>query len=173
MLIRAADLDDVDELASCIVTSWLQAHEHQIPLHLWQRRRENWTVDASAAAWKRTLLEIGAEAQLGSHVLVATESERIVGLVAGIVDDGGAGEVIALYVGPEHQHRGVGKRLLEASFDALSAAGASTVRIVVLAANLPARRFYERLGGSEAGSAEVDEDEEVLPAIVYTWFLDE
>jgi hypothetical protein len=42
---------------------------------------------------------------------------------------------------------------------------------VVLAANAPARRFYEHMGGGEAGSAEIDEDGEVLPATAYSWPL--
>jgi len=171
MLLRAAHLDDVDGLASCIVASWLQAHQHQIPCRLWERRRRTWTVDVSASAWKRTLLDIAAQADARSHVLVATESEEIVGLVTGTVDDEGEGEVHALYIAPGHQRRGVGQQLLATSFETFRAAGASSAKIVVLEANLPARRFYERLGGCEAGSGEVHEEEEVVPAIVYTWSL--
>ena len=171
MLVRDADLADADGLASCIVTSWLEAHQHQIPRDLWEHRRENWTVEVSAAAWNRTLQEIATEAAVRSHVLVATESEMIVGLVMGTVDNGGEGEVDALYVAPDHQGRGVGRRLLAASFERLRAAGAENARVVVLAANAPARQFYEHLGGSEAGSVELDEDDEVLPATAYLWRL--
>jgi len=173
MLVRDADLADVDGLASCIVASWLEAHQHQLPRELWERRRENWTVEVSAAAWNRTLLEIATEAAVRSHVLVATESESemIVGLVMGTVNESGEGEVDALYVAPEHQGRGVGRRLLSASFERLRAAGAENARVVVLAANAPAQQFYEHMGGSEAGSVELDEDHELLPAIAYLWPL--
>jgi ribosomal protein S18 acetylase RimI-like enzyme len=171
MLVRDADLADVDGLASCIVASWLEAHHDQIPPELWERRRETWTVEVSAAAWNRTLLEIATEAAVRSHVLVATESEMIVGLVMGTMDESGEGEVDALYVAPDHQGRGVGRRLLSASFERLRAAGAENARVVVLAANAPARQFYEHMGGGEAGSAEIDEDGEVLPATAYSWPL--
>jgi len=171
MLVRDADRADVDGLASCIVTSWLQAHRHQVPHDLWERRREDWTVDVSAAAWDRTLAEIAASARVRSHVLVATDSATVVGLVMGTVGDHRDGEVNALYVLPEHQGRGVGRQLLLASFDRLWATGARSVSIVVLAANAPARRFYERMGGSEAGPAEVEEDDDFLPAVAYTWPL--
>jgi ribosomal protein S18 acetylase RimI-like enzyme len=175
MLVRDADLADVDGLASCIVASWLEAHQHQIPRELWERRRENWTVEVSAAAWNRTLQEIATEAAVRSHVLVATESESesemIVGLVMGTVNESSEGEVDALYVAPGHQGRGVGRRLLSASFEQLRAEGAENARVVVLAANAPARQFYEHLGGSEAGSVELDEDDEFLPATAYLWRL--
>ena len=141
---------------------------------LWERRRENWTVEVSAAAWNRTLLEIATDAAVRSHVLVATESESaemIVGLVMGTVNGSGEGEVDALYVAPEHQCRGVGRRLLSASFERLRAAGVENARVVVLAANAPARQFYEHMGGSEAGSVELDEDDELLPATAYLWRL--
>ena len=172
MEVRTAGLDDAQGLASCIVPSWLEAHRHQIPNHLWDRRRRNWTEDVSAAAWRRTLAEIATEAPARSHVLVATESEAIVGLAAGTVNGANAGAVEALYVVPAHQRGGVGRRLLEASFDALRSAGASSVSIVVLAANVPARRFYERVGGREVGATDVDEDGVALPAVTYEWALD-
>jgi ribosomal protein S18 acetylase RimI-like enzyme len=87
------------------------------------------------------------------------------------VNESGEGEVDALYVAPEHQGRGVGRRLLSASFERFRAAGAENARVVVLAANAPARQFYELMGGSEAGSVELDEDHELLPATAYLWPL--
>jgi len=171
MEVRTADPDDADGLASCIVPTWLEAHRDQIPSHLWNRRQQTWTVDVSASGWKRLLTAIASEAQSRSHVIVATESEMIVGLVAGTVDDDRQGEVNALYVLPHHQRQGVGRRLLLSSFESLLNAGASSVSVVVLGANAPARQFYEDLGGSEVGSTQVDEDDEVLPAVIYRWAL--
>jgi len=173
MEVRTADLNDADGLASCIVPTWLEAHRNQIPHHLWNRRQQTWTVDVSASAWKRLLSGIDSEAESRSHVVVATESEMIVGLVAGTVDGDGHGEVSALYVLPRHQRRGVGRRLLSSSLETLFDAGASSVSVVVLEANAPARQFYENLGGIEVGSTDVDEDNEVLPAVIYRWTLDE
>lgn len=173
MEVRIADPNDADGLASCIVPTWLKAHRDQIPRHLWNRRQQTWTVDVSAAAWERLLFGIASEAESRSHVIVAIESGMIVGLVAGTVDDDGQGEVSALYVLPGYQRRGVGRRLLSTSFETLLNAGASSVSVVVLEANAPARQFYENLGGSEVGSTEVDEDDEVLPAVICSWTLDE
>ncbi len=47
--------------------------------------------------------------------------------------------------------------------------GASGVEVAVLAANVPARRFYEALGASYLGPAELDEDGESLTGAIYEW----
>ena len=56
------------------------------------------------------------------------------------------GEVFTLYVAPDWQNQGIGRRLLIALFRRLVAAGRQSAIIWVLRDN-PARFFYERLGG--------------------------
>jgi ribosomal protein S18 acetylase RimI-like enzyme len=172
MEIRTATPVDAEGLAACLVPSWLEAHRDQIPAHLWERRRRGWTVRDSAAAWKRTLIEISSESSPRSHVFVATEAGAVLGLVMGTVGGEGRGEVNALYVVPERQRHGIGRQLLSASLETLGGAGASSVEVVVLAANAPARRFYEALGARDLGPTEVDEDGEPLPGTIYEWPLD-
>jgi ribosomal protein S18 acetylase RimI-like enzyme len=58
------------------------------------------------------------------------------------------GEVFTLYVAPDWQNQGVGRRLLLAMFERLAAQGYGAVVIWVLRDN-PARFFYQRLGGRE------------------------
>ncbi len=169
MEVRTATPADAESMATCIVPSWLDAHRGQIPTHLWERRRKEWTVSDSAAAWERTLSEISAEASARSHIYVATESGAVVGLVMGTLGPDGRGAIDALYVASERQGHGIGRRLLSASLDAFRSAGASGVEAVVLAANKPARRFYEVLGGSYLGPAELDEEGELLPGAIYEW----
>src|ERR1700730_5675385 len=56
-----------------------------------------------------------------------------------------AGEVFTLYVAPDWQNQGVGRRLLIALFRRLVAVGRSSAIVWVLRDN-PSRCFYERLG---------------------------
>lgn len=58
------------------------------------------------------------------------------------------GEVFTLYVAPDWQNQGVGRRLLLALFERLAAQGHGSAVIWVLREN-PARFFYQRLGGKE------------------------
>ena len=56
------------------------------------------------------------------------------------------GEVYTLYVAPEQQNRGIGRRLLAAGLEALAGRNAPRAFLWVLRDN-PARFFYERAGG--------------------------
>src|SRR6516162_8632884 len=60
-----------------------------------------------------------------------------------------AGEVFTLYVGPDWQNRGIGRRLLLSLFRRLNACGRNSAIVWVLRDN-PSRFFYERLGGRQA-----------------------
>ena len=56
------------------------------------------------------------------------------------------GEIYTLYVRPEHQERGIGRRLMAAAFAAMVEKGYGRSFLWVLRDN-PARYFYERIGG--------------------------
>ena len=58
------------------------------------------------------------------------------------------GEVFTLYVAPDWQNRGIGRRLLIALFRRLVAAGRRSAILWVLREN-PSRFFYERLGAQQ------------------------
>lgn len=62
--------------------------------------------------------------------------------------EGGAnvGEIYTLYVRPEFQERGIGRKLLHAAFTAMVDKGYGCSFLWVLRDN-PARFFYERMGG--------------------------
>lgn len=59
-----------------------------------------------------------------------------------------AGEVFTLYVAPDWQNQGIGRRLLLALFARLAEQGRNSAVIWVLRDN-PSRFFYRRLGGRE------------------------
>src|SRR6266581_6844374 len=59
-----------------------------------------------------------------------------------------AGEVFTLYVAPDWQNQGIGRRLLLALFERLVDQGCGSAIIWVLRDN-PGRFFYQRLGGQE------------------------
>jgi len=60
------------------------------------------------------------------------------------------GEVYTLYVEPDFQNQGLGRRLLDAMFRQLHADGHDTAVLWMLAEN-PTRFFYEGLGGAVVG----------------------
>ena len=88
-------------------------------------------------------------------VLVAEAQDLPGGRIIGFGSCGRArgdparGEIFTLYVTPDWQGRGIGRRLLAALFQALDDGGLKTAVVWVLRAN-PARFFYEALGGVRA-----------------------
>jgi ribosomal protein S18 acetylase RimI-like enzyme len=86
--------------------------------------------------------------------LVAEMGGKIVGVavLALLPDD--AGEVVALYVKPACQGRGIGRALWDGSMEVFKERGCVEAQVWVLAQNAPAIRFYERQGCVLMGEGE-------------------
>lgn len=83
-------------------------------------------------------------------------------------DPGFTAEVFTLYVGPDWQNRGIGRRLLLAMFGRLVAQGHRTAVIWVLREN-PSRFFYQRLSGKEVRQKLLPFNGMQVPASGYGW----
>jgi len=79
-----------------------------------------------------------------------------------------AGEVFTLYVAPDWQNQGIGRRLLIALFRRLVAMGRSSAIIWVLRDN-PSRFFYERLGGRLVRHKRLGVAAATVEAVAYGW----
>jgi ribosomal protein S18 acetylase RimI-like enzyme len=79
-----------------------------------------------------------------------------------------AGEVFTLYVAPDWQNQGIGKRLLIALFERLVAQGCHSAIIWVLREN-PARFFYQRLGGRDVRHRNFVVGGQRIEAAGYAW----
>lgn len=176
MRIRPAVQDDAAALGRVTVTSWLSAHEGQMPDEAWRRRVSDWTPEVSAKGWGRVLLDQAVGDTLRDVLLVADDEGQLVGLVYGRPaddhDPAVTAEVSALYVDPTCRGQGIGAALLRTAALELSRLGFTTIRLEVLSANLPARAFYEHLGGREIGEGTFDEDGHLLPVTIYEWSAD-
>jgi ribosomal protein S18 acetylase RimI-like enzyme len=139
--IRAAVPSDAAAIAEVYVETWRAAYAGILPDHALVRM----SVASQIRQW-RSLLNAGDAA------LVVTDGADIVGF-------GGygpnrernlpySGEVYTLYVSPDYQNQGLGRRLLRAMFDGLQSDGHESAIIWVLAQN-PSRFFYERQGGAK------------------------
>jgi ribosomal protein S18 acetylase RimI-like enzyme len=78
------------------------------------------------------------------------------------------GEVFTLYVAPDWQNQGIGRRLLLSMFAHLVAQGHGAAVIWVLREN-PARFFYQRLGGKEVRRKLLPFNGAQVPACGYGW----
>jgi ribosomal protein S18 acetylase RimI-like enzyme len=160
--IRPARPSEAGAIAGLDVETWRETYPGMLPerflVGLSRRRRE--------IAWREAILiEPG-------DVLVAVDGG---GAVLGFGSCGSnrgdrsyAGEVFTLYVGPDWQNRGIGRRLLCALFARLVAKGRTSAIIWVLAAN-PSRFFYARLGGREVSRKRFPVGGALVEAAGYGW----
>src|SRR6267378_531283 len=79
-----------------------------------------------------------------------------------------AGEVFTLYVAPDWQNQGIGRRLLIALFRRLVAVGRSSAIVWVLRDN-PSRFFYERLGARQVRQKTLAFAGSAVEAVGYGW----
>jgi GNAT superfamily N-acetyltransferase len=174
MRVRAAVVDDAPAMGRVMVASWLSAHRGQLPDAAWQKRAEAWTPDVSAQGWARAFADRADHRASRDVLLVAVDDAGgVIALVSGTPADGDAlssiAEINALYVLPGRRGQGIGRSLLQAAAARLAELGFSTLHIGVLTANLPARRFYEAMGGREIGQRTFDEEGYLLPVTIYAW----
>lgn len=78
-------------------------------------------------------------------------------------------ELYAIYVHPDHMHRGRGRTLIAAIAQALAALGHKNLCLWVLAGNRSGRGFYDRCQGQLTGESNITIDGKAYPQVAYTW----
>lgn len=78
-------------------------------------------------------------------------------------------ELYAIYVHPERFGRGAGRAMLDAVVHELGTLGHKTMCVWVLTENRRARAFYERMGATLAGEANITLDGRAYPQVAYGW----
>ena len=79
-----------------------------------------------------------------------------------------SGEVYTLYVLPDWQNQGIGRRLLTGLFEELAAKGAHSAFLWVLSRN-PTRFFYEAMGGEPVAERQENFAGATLDETAYAW----
>jgi ribosomal protein S18 acetylase RimI-like enzyme len=151
--VRAATLDDADDIVRINVHGWQRAYAGIVPDDV---------LDAMEVTGRAERYRHRMRHPDNFQHLVATDDGRVVGYVClgnyRLGQDNGAvhrfaGEILAIYVDPPRWGTGAGRALMDAALARLAARGFQQVRLWVLAANHQARRFYERAGFTLDGAA--------------------
>ena len=109
-------------------------------LAFWERAAENADRPADSAGAVTRLVARDPDA-----LLLVLDGERIVGaLIVGW--DGRRSHLYRLAVDPDRRREGIGRALLDAAEQRLSAAGAGRIDAMVLESNQPARELWSRAG---------------------------
>jgi GNAT superfamily N-acetyltransferase len=129
--------DDAPALAEILYDIWRDGYWRLVGLPI-ESRGLDWYREQVAPIWS------GA-------VIAAGHSDAPVGFcacVGDLLDD--------LWVARGHQGRGIGRLLLTAGEERIAASGHAEARLECIAANAPARRFYERAGWRAVRDYEFD-----------------
>ena len=124
----------------------------------------------SEAVWSAAI----AADRPGACLLVAeTAEDEVVGFAYGAPEREGKpvyrGEIFAIYVLQAYQRQGAGRRLFSAAARRLHKAGFDAFLLWVLKDNLPARQFYESLGGAYLAEKTITIGGTDLVEVSYGW----
>ena len=78
------------------------------------------------------------------------------------------GELYAIYLLPEFQRKGVGRRLFDLGVEFFLSRGISSMYLLALEAS-PYRKFYEKMGGRVVGRKQVELGGVSYDELIYGW----
>lgn len=165
--VRRAQAGDARGIAEVHVGAWRETYRDIVP----GAYLDGLSVDEREAMWSR----LEAHAPDGhSFAFVAEDgSGRVVGFASGGPRRDGpddyAGELYAIYLQGEAQGRGIGQRLAAAVARELATRGMRSMLLWVFRDNLPARRFYEALGGTFLTSQQFEIQGRAMTEVAYGW----
>jgi ribosomal protein S18 acetylase RimI-like enzyme len=162
-MVRRAGLEDAGAIARVHVDAWRTTYVGLLPA--------DFLASLSAAhygeRWRRVI------GDRSSRVFVVEEEGEVVGFASGGRERAGenrfAGELHSIYVVSGAQGRGHGRELVRAVAGALREMKLADMIVWVLRDNLPARGFYERLGGLYVKSQPITFGIATFEEVCYGW----
>jgi len=163
--LRPAKPSDGRAIARIHVETWRSTYPGIVP----DRALIDMNVDSKARSWRAELERPDAA---GAVLVAELPGDGVIGFASAGHNRHPnlpfAGEVQTLYVLPDWQNQGIGRKLLVGCFAALRGHGFASAMVWVLADN-PARFFYERMGGRRAGERDETLWGALLHEIAYGW----
>ncbi|MEX0921299.1 MAG: GNAT family N-acetyltransferase [Rhodovibrionaceae bacterium] len=144
--LREATPLDAEGIARVHIETWRATYPGLLP----DRYLAQFSLRARSKSWRESIGRKSA----GTVLVLEAPQREIVGFgscgPSRVPQPPFQGEVYTLYLTPDWQNQGLGRRLLGGLFEELAAAGMTSAFLWVLAAN-PTRFFYERMGGQPVG----------------------
>lgn len=160
--IRRADPQDANAIAAVHDCAWRGAYTGIIPHRALNRmigrRGPRWWANAIRRSATVLVLEVGGEIA-GYATLGRNRAKEL----------GQDGEIYELYLSPEYQGIGFGRRLFQAARDMLAAHGFKGLVVWALEDNSGALAFYEGAGGRSAAEGFEVFDSTALRKIAFVW----
>jgi GNAT superfamily N-acetyltransferase len=163
MNIRSVTLEDAPFIAPVHIASWRAAYVGIVP----QAHLDALDENQFAERWRTWITT-----EISASICVAEVDTTICGFASGgpirkpvsVYD----GELYAIYLAPNMQRKGIGRKLFVHITRELVARKLNHMRVWTLRRN-PSAGFYERLGGSVVAEDVEEIGGESLPSIAYGW----
>lgn len=165
MIIRKADLNDIDGITQVHIESWKTTYkgivsESYLSNLSFENRKKNWS-------------DIFSNLKQHESVFIAEDTN---GTIIGFAMSGRnrnhefdhAGEIYAIYILSEYQGQGIGRLLFQEAVGSLMEQGYESMMLWVLADN-PSLGFYQRLGGTVIGRENIKIGEDYLIELAIGW----
>lgn len=167
LAIRTGTLADSAVIGRILADGWRQAYSGFMSKNELGSRIDPDYRAREVGSWLSTEFDPGAEL-----LLVAEQADAVAGFLAARLSDrndvGSAAQVTLLYVSPEKQGRGVGRRLLLEGAEWLKARAPGPISIRAFEQN-PFRSFYEAIGGVAVKTVMIRVDAQEWPVAIYLW----
>lgn len=169
--IREAVEGDLEGIARVHVQAWRESYKD----FLSSEALAGLSVEERRQMWQGAFVQPNPQARL---LVAETDDGEIVGFARGgpIRGEGAdrpgtEAEIFAIYLLDRVKRKGIGRRLLHGILDHLSQHGFRSVGLWVLKENVPARRFYEVLGGTPGSEQSFDLRGQTVIEIAYRFEL--
>ena len=166
--LRKANLADAEAIAAIRIEAWRTTYRGMIP----DTYLDNMQMEENVLQW-RTILQALPAKEESLRVYVAISDDEVIGFVSVIKLPesklGKDGEINAIYIRPQWQRCGIGKRMMHKAARSLQEMGCHGCVIWVIDGNSPARNFYEELGGEILIEQDFSWDGLDLTEVGYGW----
>lgn len=166
--LRRATVADAEAIAAIRIEGWRTTYRGMIP----DSYLAEMDMNENVLHW-RTILQALPVKEDSLCVYVAVSEDEIVGFVSAMklpepkLDKDS--EINAIYIRPQWQRCGIGKRMLHKAARSLQAMGCTSCVIWVIDGNSQARNFYEELGGEILIEQDFSWDGLDLTEVGYGW----
>ncbi len=161
--VRRAELGDAPAIAHVEIASWRSTYREIVP----QEHLRRMSFVDYFSRWTRAL----SRGDNTTYVGVGDDDEVRGFAMAGRDRSGNSvyrGELYVIYLLPEVQRRGLGRRLIAAVAEDLAGEGIDSMRVWALDRN-PFCKFYAALGGVPAGRRAIEIGGRTLVIVAYGW----
>lgn len=166
--LRRATVLDAEAIATIRIEGWRSTYRGMIP----DSYLDDMDMSENVLHW-RAILQALPSKEDALCVYVAVSDDEIVGFVSAMKlaepKLGKEGEINAIYIRPQWQRCGIGKRMMHKAARSLQAMGCQSCVIWVIDGNAQARNFYEELGGEILIEQDFSWDGLDLTEVGYGW----